>query len=171
MERCEMIVEYYCQKCNRKLAENEKPCPYCGHNGRRINMELNETIDVSDKLKGSLKSEEKNNDGRPIKEIKMNVEKNVEKIIHTDRSNEKTQTLQIVMVNKSLRHFHDKTGKIEIWHKEGNIYWDKEGNIYWDKDGNIYRRTTSKDDKFKEIFIDSDGKEYEFFIKGLSLNS
>lgn len=156
-----MIVEYYCQKCNRKLAENEKPCPYCGHNGRGINMELNETIDVSDKLKGSLKSQEKNDDGKPIKEIKMNVEKNVEKIIHTDRSNEKTQTLQIVMVNNSLRHFHDKTGKIEIWHKEGIMYWDK--------DGNIYRRTTLKDNKFKEIFIDSNGKEYEYVIKGLSL--
>ena len=151
-----MTEEYYCATCNQKLTKDEKPCPSCGSIKRNIHLELFEKLVITDKLKALQKSQEKRDDGKPIKEIKMNVENNIEKIIHTDRRNKKTITIQLVMKEGTLLHFHDKTGKIEIRQKEGNIYTDKEGNIYL--------RATPKDDKFKEIFVDSNGKEYKFLI-------
>ena len=152
-----MNVEHFCSDCGYKLAKDERPCPKCGCSAIKICVELHDKLSISDKLKTHLKSEEKRSDGKPIKEIISKIEDREERRIIKDRRNKKTEVIFIVRKQGQLHHFHDKTsGKLEIWQKEENIYWDKEGNLYW--------RITPINNKGTEIFIDSKGNEYKFFI-------
>ena len=150
-----MIAEFYCKECGKQLSEDERPCSNCGCTARKICVELFDKISVTDSLKGHLKSGEKRENGKPVKEIISKGKNRVERRIIKDRRSNKTEATFIVRKDGKLHHLHDKTsGKIEIWQKEGNIYWDK--------DNNLYTRTTSKQDKNTEVFIDSKGKEHKF---------
>jgi len=152
-----MNERYNCKNCGYELKKDEIPCPKCGCEGRAISIELFETIGLSNSLKLHLKSGEKREDGKPKKEIISKIETNKEKRIVKDRRRETTQATFFIWRDGKLHHIHDKTlGEVEIWCKKDDIYWDGEGNLY--------RRTTSKNDKSTEVFIDSNGKEYRFLV-------
>ena len=152
-----MKERYNCKNCGYELKKDEIPCPKCGCKSRDISVELFDKIGISESLKLHSKSGEKRNDGKPKKEIISKIKNGKERRIIKDRRKENTQATFIVWRDGKLHHIHDKTSEqIEIWQKEGNIYRDREGNIY--------TRTTSKCDKFTEVFIDKNGKEHKFLI-------
>lgn len=152
-----MNEKYKCKNCGYELKKDEIPCPKCGHEGRDISVEFFEKIEVSDSLKLHLKSGEKREDGKPKKEIISYVKNGIEKRIIKDRNKENTQATFIVWRDGKLHHIHDKTSEqIEIWLKKDDIYWDRKGNLY--------TRSTSKNDKSTEVFVDSEGTEYMFLV-------
>jgi hypothetical protein len=41
-------ARYRCSQCRRELQADERPCPYCGHNGRDIIMIVNEGVNIKE---------------------------------------------------------------------------------------------------------------------------
>lgn len=51
-------VDIKCANCSRQLQSDEQPCPYCGHIGRNINVNLSESggISLTESMRGKLKN-------------------------------------------------------------------------------------------------------------------
>jgi uncharacterized membrane protein YeaQ/YmgE (transglycosylase-associated protein family) len=45
-----MTEEYYCADCNNSLSKNDKSCPKCGSTERKICVELQDKITLSDSI-------------------------------------------------------------------------------------------------------------------------
>lgn len=45
-------IKYFCQNCKKELAENQKPCPYCGNVKRDIEVKIEENIKIREGLEG-----------------------------------------------------------------------------------------------------------------------
>ena len=48
-------TKYYCQKCEKELRANQKPCPFCGCKNRDIKVCISETLKIRESLKGRQK--------------------------------------------------------------------------------------------------------------------
>jgi len=44
-------TKYFCQNCKKELAENQKPCPYCGSAKIDIKVEIKEEIKIRESFR------------------------------------------------------------------------------------------------------------------------
>lgn len=72
---------------------------------------LKEQINPKDSLRIKVKSGDKDERGKHLKEIKVRAENDVFHRIDIDRSGEKTKVIQKVWKNNKLVHEHDKSQK------------------------------------------------------------
>lgn len=66
-------VDIKCANCSRQLQSDEQPCPYCGHIGRNINVNLSESGGIG--LTESMEAKLKNSSAKVKKHIVQEVHK------------------------------------------------------------------------------------------------
>lgn len=86
-------VDIKCAHCGKQLQSDEQPCPYCGHIGRNINVNLSESggISLTESMEGKLKNSAAKVKKHIVQEVHkgdsywQDGKKNVERIIVVDR--------------------------------------------------------------------------------------